>query len=85
MLLKLELAACKTGNPRDSKGGILTSDGKTLIIPNLNSRDIIFLIFLRDKVVSSIKVNGQPSAVAISDGTANIFMLQIRRIHSYYL
>ncbi|MFZ3092152.1 MAG: beta-propeller fold lactonase family protein [Nitrospirota bacterium] len=58
----------------EPKGGILTSDGKTLIIPNLNSRDIIFFDILRDKVVSSIKVNGQPSAVAISQDSKHLYV-----------
>lgn len=50
----------------EPRNGALTHDGKTIIIPNLNSRDIIFLDASMDKVLSSIEIDGQPSAVSVS-------------------
>lgn len=58
----------------EPKNGALTHDGKTIIIPNLNSRDIIFLDTSKDKVLSSIKIDGQPSAVSVSQDGKNLYI-----------
>ncbi len=57
------------------KKGILSSDSSTLVIPNLNSGNIIFLDALKDKISRSIKINGQPSAAAFSKDGKHLFIL----------
>ncbi len=57
------------------KKGILSSDGSTIVIPNLNSRNITFLDTLKDNISRSIKIDGLPSAVAFSKNGKHLFVL----------
>lgn len=58
----------------EPRNGALTHDGKTIVIPNLNSRDIILLDTSKDKVLYSIKIDGQPSAVSVSQDGKNLYI-----------
>ncbi len=57
------------------KKGTLSLDGNTLIIPVLNSGEIIFLDVLKDRVSRSIKVNGQPSAAAFTNDGKHLIVM----------
>lgn len=55
--------------------GALSSDGSTLAIPNLNSRSIMLLDTLKDKVFRTIKIDGLLSAAAFSKDEKQLFVL----------
>lgn len=55
--------------------GTLSSDGGTLVIPNLNSRYIMLLDTLKDKVFRTIKIDGLLSAAAFSKDEKRLFVL----------
>lgn len=57
------------------KKGVLSSDGSILVIPNLNSSNILFFDTLKDKISRNIKINGQPSAAAFSHDGKRLFIL----------